>query len=298
MAFPIEVFSTDFDKQFIEEEDILKRYELLNNEKGDVIFETLRKAGSGFWQNIKEADELKRKYEDMQARIATIDETLENDFKTPEVEEGAEEGAEPEPLSEETIEKKKQLEEEKATLEQKISEIDSISKVEKAVIPKVKTRDRLNIILFGPEKSGKSTIAYFLSEEHQRGIVNLSELLSWCEKNNTPTYEEAAKYLEERDVECKAQEELEKKKKKKKDGEEEFDPRVYKFLPKEMLCKLIRERCDSEECNAGVIFDNIIGDHWKDEKSIIETICDALQEESVSLVTIGLNTVMDDGLEY
>lgn len=102
--------------------------------------------------------------------------------------------------------------------------------------------------------------------------MSLADLLPWCEKNNTPTYEEAAKYLAERDVECKAQEELEKKKKKKKDGEEEFDPRVFKYLPKEMLMKLLQERCSHEDCNAGVIFDDLVSENWKDEKTIIETI--------------------------
>jgi hydrocephalus-inducing protein len=65
MSFPIEVYSTDFDKQFTEEEDILRHYELLNTEKSDVIFEKLRKAGTEFWPNIKEADERKKKYDEM-----------------------------------------------------------------------------------------------------------------------------------------------------------------------------------------------------------------------------------------
>ncbi len=31
MDFPIEIYSTEFDKQYIEEEEILKRYDLLVN---------------------------------------------------------------------------------------------------------------------------------------------------------------------------------------------------------------------------------------------------------------------------
>lgn len=77
-------------------------------------------------------------------------------------------------------------------------------------IPRVKRRDRLSIILFGPEKWGKSTIAHFLSEEQQRAVINLDELYSWCEKNSTPTFPEVAKYLAERE-EWRIQEELEKK---------------------------------------------------------------------------------------
>ena len=39
--------------------------------------------------------------------------------------------------------------------------------------PAVKDKDKLNIIMFGPEKSGKTSIANFLSQEHQRCIVKL-----------------------------------------------------------------------------------------------------------------------------
>lgn len=293
MSFPIEVYSSDFDKQFIDEEEILKRFEALNTEKGDVIYESLRKAGQEFWPAIKEADQKKRDYDEMTDKVKIIEERLATDFVIPE----PEEGKEPEPLSEEKQQEKEELEKEKTELEQKIIEIEAEKNVVKKSRPKVKKRDRLSVILFGPEKCGKSTIAYFLSEEQQRGIVNLNELLSWCEKNNTPTYAEVAKYLEERDEECKAQEELEKKKKKKKEGEEEFDPKVYKYLPKEMLMKLIEERTSHEDCNAGIIFDNLLSENWKDEKEIIDAICDTLQEENVHLVTIALNKD-EDGLEY
>lgn len=175
MAFPIEVYSTDFDKQYIEEEEILKKYDPLNNEKGDVVFEELRKAGKEFWPNIKEAVEKRKQLEAVQNKIKEIEEKLEKEFKIPE----PEEGKEPEPLSEEQQQQKEVLEKEKATLEQQIQDAEAEKNVIKKVIPKVKKSDRLSIILFGPEKCGKSTIAYFLSEEQQRGIVNLSELLSW-----------------------------------------------------------------------------------------------------------------------
>jgi hypothetical protein len=175
MNFPIEVFSTDFDKKFMDEEEILKRYEPLNNEKGDVIFEELRKAGKEFWPNIKEADEKRKQLEEVQNRIKEIDEKLEKEFIVLE----PEEGKDPEPLSEEQQQQKEVLEKEKTTLEQQIQDAEAEKNSVKKVIPKVKKSDRLSIILFGPEKCGKSTIAYFLSEEQQRGIVNLSELLSW-----------------------------------------------------------------------------------------------------------------------
>jgi hypothetical protein len=39
-----------------------------------------------------------------------------------------------------------------------------------------------------------------------------------------------------------------------------------------MLMKLILERTSDEDCNAGVVFDNLLGEHWSDEKTIIEAI--------------------------
>jgi replication-associated recombination protein RarA len=75
--------------------------------------------------------------------------------------------------------KNSKLEAEKIEIESKIAEIDAENSVVKKTIPKVKKRDRLSTVLFGPEKCGKSTIAYFLAEEQQRGVVNLNELYSW-----------------------------------------------------------------------------------------------------------------------
>lgn len=62
--------------------------------------------------------------------------------------------------------------------------------------------------------------------------------------------------------------------------------------------KLLVERTSDEDCNAGIIFDNLACENWVDEKFIIETICDALAEENVHLVTIGLNKDEETGLEF
>jgi hypothetical protein len=210
MSFPIEVYSTDFDQRFVEEEDILRRFDPLMN--GELLFEKLRKAGMDFWPNIREIDEKERNYEAMQSQLELVTNRLNSDeFKPDE----PAEGEDPQPLAEEKVEEQKKLEEEQEELKQKIIEFEAEKHVKKKVIRKVKERDRLNVIIVGPEKSGKSTVAYFLSEEQERGIVNMNELLTWCEKKSSPSYEEVAKYLAEREEECKVQEELDKKKKKK-----------------------------------------------------------------------------------
>lgn len=69
--------------------------------------------------------------------------------------------------------------------------------------PAVKDKDKLNIIMFGPEKSGKTSIANFLSQEHQRCIVKLDQLFDFCVKRGLPVAEKATKYLEQRQEELK-----------------------------------------------------------------------------------------------
>jgi len=95
--------------------------------------------------------------------------------------------------------------------------------------------------------------------------------------------------LEEKAEELKkAQEELEKKKKKMKNNkavqEEQIDAAPYKYLPKEILMKLLEARVSGEDCNAGCIFDNLTSEYWPDSKFAIELICDVLPTQNVQLL--------------
>lgn len=147
MSFAIEVYSADFDKQYLDEEEILKRFEPIN-EKGDTIFEKLRKAGQDFWPNIKDAVDKKKQYDDMLARVKAIQDQIDKECTVP----APEEGKEPKVLSDDKKELKTRLDAEKAEIEAKILEIDTANHVTKKTIAKVKKRDRLSIVLFGPEK--------------------------------------------------------------------------------------------------------------------------------------------------
>ena len=53
----------------------------------------------------------------------------------------------------------------------------------------------------GPEKSGKTTLANYLAQEHQRAVVRLDQLFDWCLKRGSQLAEEAQKYLDERQEE-------------------------------------------------------------------------------------------------
>jgi len=105
--------------------------------------------------------------------------------------------------------------------------------------------------------------------------------------------EEATKHLEEADVrlqEAIAENEKKKKAKKgKKDAEEEFDPKEFKYLPKELLQRMLAKRLQEDDCNAGAIFDSLSSEYWPDEKFGIELICDAVPEQNVEVVVFTFN---------
>lgn len=61
MEHPIEVYSLDFDKQYIEEEEIIKRMDNFSpNGLNEPIFLPFRKAGGEFWPSIVKEDETRR----------------------------------------------------------------------------------------------------------------------------------------------------------------------------------------------------------------------------------------------
>ena len=81
MDQPIEVYSLDFDRQYIDEEDILKRVDNFQaNGSGEPLFLSLRKPGSEFWPAIKQQDDNKRKIEALKAEIKQTEVAMqEND---------------------------------------------------------------------------------------------------------------------------------------------------------------------------------------------------------------------------
>ena len=111
--------------------------------------------------------------------------------------------------------------------------------------------------------------------------------------------DEATKYLEDQDAKLQeALAELEKKKKAKKgkkDVDEEIDERGYKYLPKELLQRMLAKRMQEDDCNAGAIFDNLTCQYWPDEKFGIELICEAVPKQNVELVLFTFNQERAEG---
>ena len=81
MDQPIEVYSLDFDRQYIEEEEILKRVENFQaSGSGEPLFLPLRRPGSEFWPSIKQQDDDKRQIESLKGEIKQTEQKMqEND---------------------------------------------------------------------------------------------------------------------------------------------------------------------------------------------------------------------------
>ena len=68
MEHPIEIYSLDFDKQYLDEEEIIKLIENFSaSGANEPIFLPYRKAGSEFWPSLKKADDTKMRTEQIRA---------------------------------------------------------------------------------------------------------------------------------------------------------------------------------------------------------------------------------------
>ena len=154
----------------------------------------------------------------------------------------------------------------------------------------MKEVDKLNVVIVGPEKCGKTTLANYLAQEHQRAVVRLDQLYDWCLKRGSQLADEASKYLEERDAEFNEkmieQEKRKKAKKKAKDDEPDLNPAEFKYLKEETLQKMLKERLSQEDCNAGVIFDCLESEYWAGTKFAVELICNAVPQQNLQVLLL------------
>jgi hypothetical protein len=72
----IEVLSQDFDKRYLEEEEILKRMDHFQAAQPEALFLPLRAPGGEFWSSLREQDEKKRKTEEIKEQLAQIETEL------------------------------------------------------------------------------------------------------------------------------------------------------------------------------------------------------------------------------
>lgn len=148
------------------------------------------------------------------------------------------------------------------------------------------------MVIVGPEKSGKTTLANYLAQEHQRAVIKMDLLFDWCRQRGSALAEEATQHLEERKAEYEAavveQEKRKKAKKKGKEEEPDLNPDDFKHLSKDILQRMLKERLSQEDCNAGSIFDCLESEqkYWPDAKYAIELIADTVPVQNLQLLLL------------
>lgn len=53
---------------------------------------------------------------------------------------------------------------------------------------------------------------------------------------------------------------------------------------------MIQSRTKEEDCNAGVVFDNLEAPHWPGLKFALDSICEALPTQNVQVLLFNINT--------
>ena len=86
--------------------------------------------------------------------------------------------AEPEKTQEEVSETRNTLTALKGELEGKLAEMLT-DQLEVKMPPALKEEKKLNVILLGPESSGRTTAATFLAQEQQRCLIRLDQLVDF-----------------------------------------------------------------------------------------------------------------------
>lgn len=134
----------------------------------------------------------------------------------------------------------------KGELDSKLQEIAQ-ENLEVRTVPAVKEHNKLNLIMIGPNSVGRTTVANYMAQEHQRCVIRLDQLLEYWLKRGGEFADEIIKVQEEKQQELAAAQaalEAQKKAKKPKKGEVEptIDEAEYKLLPRELLIKMVKLR--------------------------------------------------------
>ena len=216
MDIPIELYSLDFDRKYVEEEEILKRHDnFLPNGSGEPLYLPLRQPGGEFWSSIRQQDEKKRAIETIKDQVKVVETKLQELVASeealatyaaalalreanPKKEDGEDwsELEEPSETQEAISEKRNTLTEQKGELESRLAEMLT-EQLEVNMPPALKEEKRLNVVLVGPKSCGRTTVANFLAQEHQRSVIRLDQLVDFWQKRGHAMADEASKHLEE-----------------------------------------------------------------------------------------------------
>eukprot|EP00931_Biecheleriopsis_adriatica_P045665 TRINITY_DN2614_c0_g1_i1.p1 TRINITY_DN2614_c0_g1~~TRINITY_DN2614_c0_g1_i1.p1 ORF type:complete len:5069 (-),score=1280.39 TRINITY_DN2614_c0_g1_i1:105-14627(-) len=270
--YPIEVFSTDFDNGYLEEERALTDYDGYSQGIAEV---PIRMPGDRLWKKVaKRAVEIKKVKMEEAALAKEANAAAAAARKAQaEAEQAAEGEGEGDPAAdaaaaEEEAEKEKAEEEralaELANLEAAAEDSEEEEEMDASLYPyRVLEKNRENAVLIGPPKSGVSTLARKLSKEDNRRIFKIDEVIDWAVK--------APKFLHHdwkaRSIGLKVQ-----------GGQSPTSSEV---------AHLLQRRLEFPDCNTGIIMDGLESEHLKPDE-VVEALLEALKAERVSLLAVEL----------
>ena len=260
----IEVYSSDFDKKFIEEENILKFNKLFIKNPDEKIDIKIRNAGEAMWKKFDDFNiKLNEKIEEFKKFVEEYLTSVEMNFDT---------------LFTDQFKEKLSM----------YIQQDDDEKVK--LPPAIEKKDKVNIVLIGPKESGKTSILKQQMKTQFRGIISLKDLLKWNLENGHPEYEE--KIAQENEEKKKEYDDLkaqyDKLAKQAKSNKKIVLPdppseSMYKCVSKTMFAELLNNRLSEGDCRIGCVFDDIECDLLESPEMALEYLDDFFVDENLIL---------------
>ena len=155
-----ELFSLDFDKQYIHEESQISKYEPLQNEP-HLCF-PVREPGMPLWEKIIQDNKFRSQKDKLEKELIVAE---------PDLKDG---------------------------IQKKIDKLED-EYLNVVTFEEVLDDDRKhNIVVIGPSGSGKTNLINYLAGEHKRGVVSLADLLEWHKAHGNAIATEAEEFLTEK----------------------------------------------------------------------------------------------------
>ncbi|EGR28756.1 hypothetical protein IMG5_169530, partial [Ichthyophthirius multifiliis] len=266
--YETELYSLDFDKMYLNDEEILQNYENFDNQ--DTVFEQIRQPGGLFWENIKESVEKKKKANQIKQKIEQNENLTEQEREN------------------------LQKEYEKLTQVEKINEYPE----------KVEDINLHHIIVLGHTSCGKTQSVKFIAQEYRKYIFDLDECIKFCIQKQTEGGLLAEQYLNEKQLELEninnEREKLKKKAgKKAPELENKWGPvneAQFLYLPEDIFVQCIKDRMKERDCNAGIIFDGLQTKYSSSQLFTLKVLMNAFGNQKIQMLVFQPQ-VDDEGLE-
>ncbi|KAF4655034.1 hypothetical protein FOL46_008426, partial [Perkinsus olseni] len=250
---PIEIYSVEFDTAYVTEEEMLREYD--GYDEYSIAEMPMREVGSSSWPRLVENVEKARAKSARAAQRLEVEGSADD-----ETAEGENTIFEPE-------------------------EDDDLPEQREEDYPnRVPPSERLSIILLGPPKTGKTTVARALGVEHLRKHLTVDDCIEWIISNPKSLRDD---YVAEKLI------------RKVRDAISECESESREGVPdlvKADVVATIRYRLDLPDCNAGVVWDDCSKASKYVAEDSIECISEALpKEESLKFILFDVEGGSDEG---